>query len=286
MCMKRLFTLSTPFVLWRDHHKTMTPLIYSIKFHEFQLETPFSFPQGQREAYCYFSCLGCGERHTGTLKHIKLLVFSPPAPPPLIQKKGGFQSSNTLNKWTESEQQQPAPNSFISPNPIQYRTVTIMQQQPQGHRSAPLASIKERFCLGASEHPQHCGVKHERRLTQHSGQCNACNSFRLSVLATHQSSASGRRGARQPLPARRQLESEQGTPVQTWAWKGQQSSFSIQKYLRIRWELQQSSNQRHELSRTDGQDYNSSVSAACFHIIINSKSYWKASSLSKTQTSC
>lgn len=159
-----------------------------------------------------------------------------------------------------------------------------MQQQAQ--LPAPLASLKNRVCLGAQEHPRHCGVKHERRLTQHSGQHNACNSFRLSVLAAHQHSASGRRGARQPLPARRQLECEQGTPVQTWAWKGEQSSFCIQKYLRIRWELQQSSNQCHKLSRTDGQDYNSSVSAACFHIIINSKSYWKASSLSKTQTSC
>jgi len=144
VCMKRLFTPSTPFVLWRDHHTTMTPLIYSITFHEFQLETPFFFPRGQREAYCYFSCLGCGERHTGTLKHIKLLVFSSPAPPPLIHKKGGFQPSNILNKWTESEQQQPAPNSFISPNPIQHTTVTT-QQQPQEQLPAPLASRKKGF---------------------------------------------------------------------------------------------------------------------------------------------
>lgn len=141
--------------------------------------------------------------------------------------------------------------------------------------------------MGAQEHPHRCGEKHERRLTQHGDQYNACNSFSLAVLAAHQSSASGRRrSARQPLPARRQLEGEQGTPVQTWDWKGQRPPLPIQEYLRIRWELQQSSDQHLRLSRADGQDYNSSVSAACFHTISNSKSYWKASSLSKTQTSC
>lgn len=58
----------------------------------------------------------------------------------------------------------------------------------------------------------------------------------------------------------------------------------IQKHQRIWWELQRSSNQQLEISRTVGQDYNCAVSAAYFHIITVSENYWKASPLSKNKS--
>lgn len=82
MCMKRLFALRTPLVLQRDRRKPMTPLVCSTNFHEFQLETPFFLPPGPKgnlADICHV--LGCGEKHTGTLKHIKIVGFLFPPPP-------------------------------------------------------------------------------------------------------------------------------------------------------------------------------------------------------------
>lgn len=105
-----------------------------------------------------FHVLGCRERHTGTLKHIKWLDFSSPTtPPPFFQKKGSLPIPKT-------DQKSRVHVNSISEHwihlrlwtPVHGTEVTVpSQQQSPAPVPTPLAGTKKKFNLEIQEqeHP-------------------------------------------------------------------------------------------------------------------------------------